>query len=220
MEATAIKPVPVHTIENGKKKTYERVMIKFSAEEINKLKMIGRFYLPENIVMRGYYTLEIGEAIAVSDGEKQIKVGDKLLTTYSLMSIDRSNDGKNLRHGDWIEEDEYGNQYCCPQITTHNIFGIVKSKSIEPLNGTIICDPPIKEQELTSSIIFLDHLKKSNSDNKAYRAKVRYISKQDSKEFGIKKGDIIVAKKNSDIPIKVKNEELIRIPINFVVAKE
>lgn len=218
-----MQPIATYVTVKDESVLCQRILIKYSKEDIDKLKMTGRFYLPPNMAKRGEYCLEIGEVVKTSEGETQIKKGDRVITNYSLISIDRSNNGQDLRDNDWLFEDEDGNEYACPTLykhpvlpVFHKVYGIVRGKNVEPLDGTVFCEPP-KAESYEGKIIYEN---KVNTETKSFQCKVKYISTADSKETGIKKGDTIFARKNSDINININGESLIRIPLNFVLGEE
>jgi co-chaperonin GroES (HSP10) len=218
-----MKPIATFVMVKDESVLCQRVLIKYSKEDIDKLKMTGRFHLPPSLVKRGEYCLEIGEVVKVSEGETQMKKGDRVITNYSLIAIDRSNDKKDLRDNDWLFEDEDGNEFACPTLykfpvlpVFHKVYGIIRGKKIEPLDGTIFCEVP-EAEEYKGKIIFQN---KVNTESKSFKCKVKFISKADSEKTGIKKGDTVFAKKNSDIGININGESMIRIPLNFILGEE
>lgn len=217
-----IKPIPVYADKEDGTIKHGRVMLKFNIADINRMKMNGRFFLPESLIKQGGHCLEFAEVIAVNEEETQVKVGDILAVSYQLIMVDIGNKSEDLHDNDWIEADEFGNEYACPYILRGEkfpkVFGIIRGKKVEPISGTVFCEPPEVEPP-KSKIIILD-AKPPNTQHKGFKCKVISVSPEDSKRMKIKNGDYVWCMKNSDIPITLKEKSYIRVPADRIIAVE
>lgn len=215
-----IIPIPQYVKKENTSQPVERLHLKFKREELEKLRMAGRFHLPLYMIREGGHCLEFAEVLGVSGGEKQIKVGDTVAVSYSLVMIDIGKHDEDLRHADWIEKDEDGNEYAMPFITQWNVFGIIKDDNIEPLDGVVFCEvPKIETPDKIGSIFVPDTAKKIDTHRKSFKTKILFISKNDKKALGLQVGDTIFCKKDSDIPIKINDKNYIRVPADRILCK-
>ncbi len=159
--------------------------------------------------------------VVVSSGDKEIPDNSEIVVQY-LVAFDTSYNQDQLtsikRNQYFISKEEDGSElrWCHKD----QVFGVIKDGKIIPVNGYMFCEPPMKPYEYKGKIIIPDMYKKQDTDNKGYRAKIKYLNNKDKKELSLQEGMTIWAEKNTDATKKILGEELIRVPVNKVVAVE
>ena len=223
IDYSKLKPIPKSVTENDVTTSHERVVIKYSAKDLEAANKVGRFFLPMDMWKTGEYVLEYGTVIATSDENGWLKVGDEVASSYSLLQVERGNRGEDLYAEDWLGKDEEGNEYVITTLQYFNVFAKIVGDKLDPLRGWLFCELPQIEEIKTSKIFVPETNKKLTTDKKAYKTKIIFINEKDKTDnpllVKLKEGDEIICKKNSDIPIKIKGVSYIRVQIDDVVCK-
>lgn len=221
-ELNKLKPIPVSLTKGEETKSYERVLIQYKASDLDDANKTGRFYLPPDSEKKGEYALEFGTVYATSDENGWLKKGDEVASSYQLLMRERGN-GYWIFPDGWMGADEDGNEYSFAVVDENNVFAKITNNKIEPLHGWLFCEL-VKEEEIKSGLMIIpETAKKVTSDRKPYYTKILFINEQDKEcntlNIKLNVGDEILCRKNSDIPIKLKGKEYIRVEMNEVYGK-
>lgn len=199
----------------------DRVVLRYDKAYLDAmLRTDSGLFIPEKglkgqLLRQGELKAEV--AVVVSKGEKvddMVSVGDTVAVNYQI-AFDQTNGGERTLNGNYLCTDEDGNEY--RWATKKDIYAVVVKDpdgnvmDFIALPGHVFCEaPPEKPEEKTEGGIILAAQKQDTE--KLFVTRVVEINAADTELLDIFAGDQIVCKGNTDVPIRIFNKRLIRIP--------
>lgn len=194
----------------------EKVILRYLKEDLDATRKVGRFYLDTSF-NPNLHTCEVATIEADNKflNEKyDLYKGDRVLVQYLIM-LDEVDKGGIQRKNNYFMEQSGEDELRWCHYT--QIYGKQTKDGFVPLKGWVFCEPIKKiEEREQNGIILLENV--VDSENKGYQTKIVYIHPFDEEEYGLRKGDCIMADRNTDASKKVFNENLLRVPATHILA--
>lgn len=200
-----------------------KLIIRYRPQDLDQhLNMSGTIRVVNSLNVAEYIS---ETAIVESSGIDGINKGDEVIVQYLIAwDVDYDAEGKRIRNQYFIDiEPNKDNSELHDEIRwcwNQAVFGVRRNGKIIPLNGYCFCEKPEKPYEYKGLIVIPEIYRKQDTDNKGYRAKLKYINPKDTEELSLQEGQVIWAAKNTDATKKVWGEELIRVPVDKILAVE
>lgn len=207
---------------NGIQALKGKVILKYSFEDRETANFHNGIFIDPRW-REGEFQPEIAEVLSIGENVHGIKKGERVIVSYHIAYDQRSkpqenqgNMGDAQRNAYFIEKDELGNEY--RYCRAEDIYGKQIKGQYLPVQGWIFCyDLEVEFEKSKSGIYLLPE--KQDTDNKAFKTKIKNIHPDDAKEYGLSENSIIFAEKKMDFKFRVgrNRTEIIAVPIHKVL---
>lgn len=122
---------------------------------------------------------------------------------------------RNIRNQYFIQKENDDEIRWCWE---EQIYGIRRNGKITPTKNFIFCELPEELPEQIGRIYIPHSARKPETSKKGFKVKVKYIRDEEKKSLNLQEGQYIYCDKDTDAVKKIWGEEVIRVPINYILG--